>query len=616
MRTSRILLTTLFLAACSDDPGTEPAVRDAGTRDGGGTRDAGAVVDGVVRATIGPQGGRIVSSDARFEIVVPAGALDADTELTFAARTAEDVPLAANAIGPIVTLGPAGLEFDLPVTLRFTLDSAPPSDRIVVVQTLSEGAAAPVVESGTNVDGTEAVTLTTHFTSFWPELALAADPNPVAIERVDPGAEAADSSPQMRAFVASDPMPSIAGTVAGATSGLVVVVPPENGALRSAEIVAGAFSVAIDARGEPGTYEVIAAQGRATVEVRCGPGCEEAPTGGVQVLPNEEGQYVIDTDPALYPEASAFLCTSAVSAGIRGDETEDVTVPFSTDGTTNVIELPCGRAAAPDAVIELTPSDSPARLRLTLPPNFAASVYFGPSCDVTQARCQDAAALERRNGLIGLAVTPEIRTFLVIESARVTNDTGSFTMNVEVTPFVCPADLPTINDGRAKRCDANGQLMQCNGEVEIVVGECPHGCHRNFCNGDTCATAISVLEFPYTFQSNPFPLFGDDTWFENADLATCGIQRAQTGDDVMFRLPNLVAGQRVTVDASADVGDFAPGNVLIKSTCEDDGVCLANSGIFEKIEDWVVPADGDYFVIVERILSDTDQIVVVIDVSG
>jgi hypothetical protein len=107
-----VLVTPLVLIwGCNDDsPSTpqnhNPIPTAPGTPDGAPTA-----------ATIGPDGGELASSDARFTIEIPAGALSADTEIGIQPIT----NTAWGGLGEGYRLTPDGLTFAVPVSLVFTV---------------------------------------------------------------------------------------------------------------------------------------------------------------------------------------------------------------------------------------------------------------------------------------------------------------------------------------------------------------------------------------------------------------------------------------------------------------------------------------------------------------
>jgi len=83
---------------------------------------APANVGSTVTASMGPEGGRIVSADGRLTIDFPAGALSETETVTLARSASSPVPSNAQPVGPAYTLGPASLHLDAPA--QATLDAS------------------------------------------------------------------------------------------------------------------------------------------------------------------------------------------------------------------------------------------------------------------------------------------------------------------------------------------------------------------------------------------------------------------------------------------------------------------------------------------------------------
>src|SRR5687768_10024072 len=92
-------LAALIAVACGPGGSSGPMPTPQGTATGP-----------AVTAMVGPQGGRLISADGRFELVVPAGALGATVELSMTPITNE-APLGH---GAGVRLAPDGTVFTAP----------------------------------------------------------------------------------------------------------------------------------------------------------------------------------------------------------------------------------------------------------------------------------------------------------------------------------------------------------------------------------------------------------------------------------------------------------------------------------------------------------------------
>lgn len=84
--------------------------------------------------TIGPRGGSLVSDDGRFSIDIPAGALDAEVDLSI-----EDVECEQGTIGACYAVLPLGTTFLLPVEVAYEVADMKVSEDVGVVAQAAEG---------------------------------------------------------------------------------------------------------------------------------------------------------------------------------------------------------------------------------------------------------------------------------------------------------------------------------------------------------------------------------------------------------------------------------------------------------------------------------------------
>jgi hypothetical protein len=99
------IILVLLVVGCGGDDGTAPT-------GGGGGGDG---------TTVGPAGGTVASEDQQAQVVIPAGALAADTEITIDPASGYPAgPLA----GTVYDFGPDGLQFESAVQLKIAYDPA------------------------------------------------------------------------------------------------------------------------------------------------------------------------------------------------------------------------------------------------------------------------------------------------------------------------------------------------------------------------------------------------------------------------------------------------------------------------------------------------------------
>lgn len=105
------------LVGCKTNPSIDPVdptppVQETGT---GTVTEVGQPTGAPISKTIGPEGGRIATADAKVQLVIPAGAVSQATTITVQPITNH----APNGFGPAYRFSPDGLKFKKPATLTF-----------------------------------------------------------------------------------------------------------------------------------------------------------------------------------------------------------------------------------------------------------------------------------------------------------------------------------------------------------------------------------------------------------------------------------------------------------------------------------------------------------------
>lgn len=147
-----LLLVLGLLPGCgSDDP--------AASGGAGGSAAAASYSQAITAA----KGGTLTAPGAT--LVIPAGALAADTTVTLTVTDKGSEPDAANIAAKVFTFGPDGTQFLKPVAMTLAFDpSNPPADKTAKLAFLKDGAWVALADS--KVTGTEVTATTTHFTPF------------------------------------------------------------------------------------------------------------------------------------------------------------------------------------------------------------------------------------------------------------------------------------------------------------------------------------------------------------------------------------------------------------------------------------------------------------------
>ena len=110
------------------------------------------------------KGGVVTSGTGQDDgpsLVVPAGALPSDTTITLVASSAAAIglPAGAVALGDVLDIGPAGLNFVTPATLRLPLPTQVPEGKVLAVLEYLDSATGKLVKAGNNNNNSKATPL-------------------------------------------------------------------------------------------------------------------------------------------------------------------------------------------------------------------------------------------------------------------------------------------------------------------------------------------------------------------------------------------------------------------------------------------------------------------------
>ncbi len=178
--------------------------------------------------------------------------------------------------------------------------------------------------------------------------------------------------------------------------------------------------------------------------------------------------------------------------------------------------------------------------------------------------------------------------FLVVE-ARSGGEISPFTLKVEASSAVCaPAG--------EWRCEGTARV-QCFGGIEERVFECAGSCEAGLCRGDSCDNALIVAEST-TFIGKTAGYSNRFDFSEQLSCSSSGATGMRTvGQDIVFFLPNLRAGQTVFVDAAT--GDTNDNLIAVLDRCSTEAGCVAASSSGNQLR-WKVESSGDYYVIIDK----------------
>ena len=192
-----------------------------------------------------------------------------------------------------------------------------------------------------------------------------------------------------------------------------------------------------------------------------------------------------------------------------------------------------------------------------------------------------------------VVVEPGEEYWLLVEPNN-SLDTGTFDWVLTFESLMC-------DPGRT--CADDNTILACIGGMEEESLACGTSCNDGACAGDSCASAIEVTAgMSWSGNARAFT-----NTLDFGDEPTCsqdGVEGLSTpGPELILSLPGLTTGQRVIIDASMmDDNDNA---IFVLSECSDAVECLAARDLSDVLE-WDVPADGDYFVVIDK-FTNSDQ---------
>ncbi|MBA2662841.1 MAG: hypothetical protein H0U74_11130 [Bradymonadaceae bacterium] len=181
--------------------------------------------------------------------------------------------------------------------------------------------------------------------------------------------------------------------------------------------------------------------------------------------------------------------------------------------------------------------------------------------------------------------------FLIVES-RDGQSPGPFELRVSARGALCaPAGQWS--------CEATSRV-QCFGGQEQRSFQCATSCTGDSCAGDSCENAIEVTSSTsFSGQSAAYT-----SAFDFSDKPGCtssGISGLTTlGQDLVFFLPGLLAGQKLFVDALTN--DTNDNLIAVLDTCSAQAGCVAAASIGNQLR-WQVERGGDYYVIIDKTTS-------------
>ncbi|MEZ4458442.1 MAG: hypothetical protein R3E66_01690 [bacterium] len=301
------------------------------------------------------------------------------------------------------------------------------------------------------------------------------------------------------------------------------------------------------------------------------PTCPEVPCLGEDVC----------VDNVCVPNTS---CGTAKNLGtISPGDTVTDSGSFITQGLDQLTTSCAGAMATRERVIAFDVAErSLLSFEVDWTGQFDGVVSFRTTCadDSSETLCQDQES--------GARVFEPGTYYMVLEMKF--GNAGTYALTINSQTAGC-----TI--GESMCVDTTLEICPTGVEKESIM--CPDACTNSACVGGSCSNAITVTAPGGTYTGGAGAFIGTLNFENNAG---CG-NRQSPGYEAVFYLPGLTAGQVVNVDTLT--GDTNSNAIFITSACGDTSACVANYAS-EDI-DWVVPANGDYYVIVDKVLNSRSE---------
>ena len=324
---------------------------------------------------------------------------------------------------------------------------------------------------------------------------------------------------------------------------------------------------------------------------------QEDPCADVECAADEvcfEGQCEPAADPG-------YGCHEPTDIGeLSADDSQEVTADAT--GQPNVVSTTCGseHEESPQAVFSFT-VDEPMEIDISIEDSTDPLVI-----EIREDSCRDEEAATSCDNAFEQThyAIPGVTYYVVVEPVSQWN-LGEFTLSFETSGLVCAPP-------GAWSCDDDIRV-QCFAGVEERTYECGADCVDGECLGEGCHNPIEVTG-SITVEGD-VSAYDSSGRFDFSDSPACSTQGTSgpttSGQDLLFSLPGLLEGQTVIVDALDSPTINAIG--ILDECDEENTQCIAGNDT-DQLMEWTVPADGDYFVVVNQFATSNGRFIYSVEI--
>lgn len=300
----------------------------------------------------------------------------------------------------------------------------------------------------------------------------------------------------------------------------------------------------------------------------------------------EEGRVCVK-GVCVLPDLSV-ACDDGESLGMV-DVSQPLTLSGDTRGWADSVVTTCAEGGEFSGAENAFSFEVPAPVLVDVRLTSSAGIDWATEVRVDDCRSSDAVLICQDPERFEFLADPGKTYWIVVEPLSGI-DEGAFDIELTFTELVCSPP-----GGRS--CNGDDVVLCLAGTSEASFS-CGTSCQEGTCVGDSCA-APHIVTASASFSGDT-EAYSNTLNFENQpSCSMSGTQGIATpGPELVLLLPELTAGQTVTVDTT--MNDDNDNGIFVLDSCSDMQGCLAAADLGDMLE-FTVPADGDYYVVIDKL---------------